>query len=47
VLTDFGISRSEIAGITGTGTVLGTAVPRGHGPGSGVRVHRNPTVPRH
>ncbi|MPZ25349.1 MAG: protein kinase [Micromonosporaceae bacterium] len=25
VLTDFGISRSEVAGITGTGTVLGTA----------------------
>lgn len=25
VLTDFGISRSEMAGITGTGTVLGTA----------------------
>jgi serine/threonine-protein kinase len=25
VLTDFGISRSEIAGITGTGAVLGTA----------------------
>ncbi|MGH3680999.1 MAG: serine/threonine-protein kinase, partial [Natronosporangium sp.] len=25
VLTDFGISRSEVSGITGTGTVLGTA----------------------
>jgi serine/threonine-protein kinase len=25
VLTDFGISRSEVAGLTGTGTVLGTA----------------------
>ena len=25
VLTDFGISRSELAGLTGTGTVLGTA----------------------
>jgi serine/threonine-protein kinase len=25
VLTDFGISRSEMAGLTGTGTVLGTA----------------------
>jgi serine/threonine-protein kinase len=25
VLTDFGVSRSELAGLTGTGTVLGTA----------------------